>query len=191
MRSPTRRRRYAIFPQIFQLGIMLAVVLPGAEIDPRLYTADVRYLSSPELKGRATGSPELEKAAAYIAADFKSFGLVPPDGKNYQQAFPVKLDAHLGPDNRFESAEKDVKDQLQEGRDFAPFRFSSSGKISGPVVFAGYGITAPDLHYDDYTGIDVKDKIVLLLRHEPQENDPKSVFDGTSLTSHATFVTKR
>ena len=52
-------------------------------------------------------------------------------------------------------------------------------------MFAGYGITAADHHYDDYAGLDVKDKIVLILRHEPQEADEKSVFDGKELTSHA------
>ena len=58
------------------------------------------------------------------------------------------------------------------------------------MVFAGYGITAANLHYDDYSGLDVKDKIVLILRHEPQEADEKSVFDGKELTSHATFADK-
>ena len=51
--------------------------------------------------------------------------------------------------------------------------------MSGPVVFAGYGITASEYGYDDYAGIDVKGKIVLVLRHEPQESEPKSVFEGT------------
>ena len=51
------------------------------------------------------------------------------------------------------------------------------------MVFAGYGITAPKNHYDDYAGIDVKDKLVLILRHEPQENDDKSVFGGKKLTA--------
>ena len=54
----------------------------------------------------------------------------------------------------------------------------------------GYGITAKEYNYDDYAGIDVKDKLVLILRHEPQENDEKSVFDGKKLTEHATFIDK-
>jgi len=175
---------------LFQLGLLAAVSLPAAEIDPKLYIADIRYLASPELKGRATGSPELEKAAAYIAGLFKSFGLTTPDGKSYQQAFPVKLNAHLGADNRLDYAEAETKEQLEEGRDFAPLGFSASGKISGAVVFAGYGITAPELHYDDYAGLDVHNKIVLLLRHEPQEADAHSIFDGTTLTTHAAFANK-
>jgi len=58
------------------------------------------------------------------------------------------------------------------------------------VVFAGYGITAPEHNYDDYTHLDVKDKIVLVLRHEPQEFDEKSVLRGKEPTAHASFINK-
>ena len=71
-----------------------------------------------------------------------------------------------------------------------PFNFSQTGPLAGAVVFAGYGITAPEYHYDDYEGLDVKGKIVLVLRHEPQESDPKSVFEGKTFTQHAQFAAK-
>ena len=58
------------------------------------------------------------------------------------------------------------------------------------VVFAGYGITAPEFGYDDYAGLDVTGKAVLVFDHEPQENDPKSVFHGTGFTLHANLWTK-
>jgi hypothetical protein len=58
------------------------------------------------------------------------------------------------------------------------------------VVFAGYGISAPNQKYDDYEGLDVKDKIVVVLRSEPQEKDPRSVFDGDRATTHSAFDTK-
>jgi hypothetical protein len=54
--------------------------------------------------------------------------------------------------------------------------------VTADVVFAAFGITAPELHYDDYAGIDVKSKIVLLFDHEPQENDPAFIFNGTGNT---------
>src|SRR5579862_8688845 len=76
---------------------LIPVALSAADVSPKTYLADVQYLASPELKGRATGSPEIEKAAHYIESQFKSFGLKPPDGKNYEQAFPVAIGAHLGP----------------------------------------------------------------------------------------------
>ena len=157
-----------------------------ATISPDAYLAHIKYLASPELKGRATGSPELEKAAGYIASQFQSFGVKPVPGSGYEQAFTTTVGAHLGATNRFEANTGTLR--LRDG--FIPFSFSSSGTVSAPVVFVGYGITANEYHYDDYAGVDVKDKIVLLVRHEPQENDEKSVFAGKDLTQHSTFAIK-
>jgi Peptidase family M28/PDZ domain/PA domain len=161
-----------------------------AKIDPNLYLNDVKYLASPALKGRATGSPELETAAAFLVQQYREFGVKPANGKNYLQGFQVTTDAKLGPRNHFIFTENGHPTGLKEARDFIPFSFSSNGKFSGTVVFAGYGISAPEFHYDDYTGVDVKGKVVLVLRHEPQENDEKSVFNGKSFTVHAQFVNK-
>src|SRR5581483_3956333 len=141
--------------------VLLGALAIAGDISPQQYQADVNYLASPELKGRATGSPELEKAADFISAKFKSFGLTPQ-----QQAFPVITGAHLGPNNKLDNAARS---------DFQPFSFSSSGSITAPVVFAGYGITNPDHHYDDYAGIDVTGKLVLILRHDPKEGNEMSV----------------
>ena len=159
------------------------------KVDPALYWNDVKYLASPELKGRATGSPELEIAARFIADKYRDFGIKPADGKDYLQSFPVTTDATLGPGNRFTFMEGGRSTPIPTG-DFMPLSFSSVGKFGGTVVFAGYGITAPEYHYDDYSGVDVKGKIVLVLRHEPQENDAKSIFAGKELTSHAAFTNK-
>src|SRR5271169_1272310 len=84
---------------------LIPVALCAADINPKSYLADVQYLASPELKGRATGSPEIEKAAHYIASQFKSFGLKPPSGKDYEQAFPVAIGAHLGAGNHLHYTE--------------------------------------------------------------------------------------
>jgi hypothetical protein len=157
-----------------------------ATISADAYLAHVKYLASPELKGRATGSPELEAAAAYIASQFQSFGLKPVPGSTYQQAFTTTVGSHLGVNNHLEGNAAELP--LRTG--FIPFGFSSSGTVSAPVVFVGYGITANEYHYDDYAGVDVKDKVVLLVRHEPQENDDKSVFQGKELTQHSTFAIK-
>jgi aminopeptidase YwaD len=186
--SQNRQVRAGLLLLLVPLAAVLA--LAPAQIDPKAYLAHVQYLASPELKGRASGSPELEKAATYVANEFKSFGLKPADGKNYQQPFSVIVNAHLGPANHFASDDAGTKTDLAEGKDYVPVSFSSSGKLSGGVVFAGFGITATDLNYDDYAGIDVKDKIVLILRHEPQEADEKSVFGGKDLTDHSVLMTK-
>jgi hypothetical protein len=169
-----------------------AIVLLGATaaIDPQQYLNDVKVLASPEMKGRGTGTPELEKAAAYIAGQFRAFGLQPLDGKTYYQAFQVTTNAHLGKNNRFAYREGGQTTNLKVREDYVPFNFSSRAKLAGKVIFAGYGITAAEYSYDDYAGLDVKGKIVLVLRHEPQEYDEKSVFAGKVYTEHAQFFSK-
>jgi hypothetical protein len=160
-----------------------------ATIDPNVYLEEIKYLASQEMRGRATGSPELEKAAEYIAGKYRSFGLEPVVGSSFLQPFPVTTGGRLGPSNRFLYTEKGRTVAVPFREDFIPFSFSASSHLNGSVVFAGYGITAPEYHYDDYQGIDVKGKVVLLLRHEPQENDKQGVFAGR-LTQHAQFAAK-
>src|SRR5712671_2782035 len=88
---------------LWLLPAVLGAMLSAADISPQAYGAHVRYLASPELKGRATGTPELEKAAGYIAAQFKSFGLKPiPGSPGYELGFPVTINARLGPNNHFQ-----------------------------------------------------------------------------------------
>jgi hypothetical protein len=168
----------------------LAAFGATATIDPNLYLDDVKFLASKEMRGRATGSPELEKAADFIARKFKEFGLKQVDGKSYYQAFPVTTSAQLGKSNHVRFTEKNHTTSLSCPDDFTPFHFSPSAKLAGAVVFVGYGITAPEYHYDDYAGMDVKGKLVLVLRHEPQEFDEHSVFAGRSYTTHARFTSK-
>lgn len=160
------------------------------ELDPQHYLAHVKFLSSEGMRGRPTGSPELEKAAAYIAKQFKAAGLQSLDGKSYLQAFPVTTNAKLGTANHFAYTDGGKTRELKFEDEFIPFNFSSRSKISGSVVFAGYGITAREYNYDDYEGVDVKDKIVLILRHEPQEFDEGSVFSGKIYTEHAQYFSK-
>ena len=132
----------------------------------------------------------MEKAAAYIAKQFKADGLQPVDGKSYLQAFKVTTSAKLGPNNHFEFSESGKITRLKVDEEFIPFNFSSRAKIWGRVVFVGYGITAHEYGYDDYAGVNVKGKLALLLRHEPQEFDEKSVFAGKVYTEHAQFFSK-
>jgi hypothetical protein len=162
----------------------------SASIDPTRFLDDVKFLASKNLKGRGTGTPELEKAAAFIAGKFRSFGLQPIDGKSYYQAFSVTTNAKLGKDNRLAYKADGRQVKLAFPGDFIPFNFSARAKMNGGVVFAGYGITAPEYNYDDYKGIDARDKIVLIMRHEPQEFDEKSIFAGKVYTQHSQFWSK-
>jgi aminopeptidase YwaD len=148
------------------------------------YLEHVKYLASDALKGRGDGTPELDKAADYIASQFRLWGLRPMgDNNSYFQNFEITTGAQVGPKTAVELNGNTLK--LNE--DFVAIPFSSAADVEAPLIFAGYGITAPELHYDDYDGIDAKDSIVVVVRHQPQEMDPKSAFASTP---HASFVNK-
>src|SRR6266851_1087480 len=97
----TKIRRYTFIA--FLLTGVLRFAIGGtagtAHIDPQQYLQHIKYLASPDFKGRATGSEELEKAAQYIAGQFRSFGLQPVSGDGYLQAYPVTTNARLGHGN--------------------------------------------------------------------------------------------
>ncbi len=162
----------------------------SGEIEARRYIADIKYLTSPNLKGRASGSPELDKAARYIAKEFRKAGLKPGNGDSYLQPFAVCVESTLGPANRASYSLDGTRTELKLGDHFMPFGFSASAVTQGSVAFAGYGITAPEYGYDDYAGIDVRGKVVLLLRHEPQEFDSASPFEGRVYTEHSQLFSK-
>lgn len=149
---------------------------------------DMAYLASDELMGRNTPSPQLDSAAAYIARKFARSGLRPAGGSYLQ---PVKLNiVALGEKNglRIRQGGREIPYEIK--KDFVPFEMTASGEVRSSVVFAGYGISAPEYAYDDYAAIDVRGKIALVLRHEPGEDDTASVFKGKVLTSHANVDTK-
>src|SRR6266850_694150 len=151
------------------------------------YLEHVKYLASDELKVRGDGSPELDKAADYIASQFRLWGLRPMgDNNTYFQNFDITTGAQVGPKTELQLTGTNLK--IDE--DFVPISFSNTGAFDGPVLFAGYGITAAELHYDDYQGIEATGKIVVVLRHQPQEMDDKSPFNGGDSRQHATFINK-
>ncbi len=158
-----------------------------SELSADRYLKDVTYLASDEMKGRGDGSPELDRAADYIAEQFRLAGLSPAgDANGYFQGFDITTGAVLGAKNEFSVGGA----KLRINDDFVPINFSSTAEVEAPLVFAGYGITAPEYKYDDYSGTDASGKIVVVFEREPQENDPKSVFAGTALTIHASFTNK-
>jgi hypothetical protein len=158
---------------------------------------DVTYLAADEREGRGAGTRGIDEAADYISFVFKSAGLKPASGDDgYFQPFTIGSNPSLG--NTQELAFEGPSDKRLEGRfrtDFTPLAIGTGEKLKEiPVIFAGYGITARDesrkLHYDDYEGIDVKGKAVLILRREPQDEDDKSPFDGRRTSRFATFQHK-
>ena len=75
-------------------------------------------------------------------------------------------------------------------KDYTPLGFSGDGHDTTSLAFVGYGITAPDLGYDDYEGIDVRGKIVLAFLGEPGATDPQSPFDGIAVSEHSDYYRK-
>ena len=151
--------------------------------------ADLTFLASDALLGRMSLQPGDDAAVQWIAAEFAKAGLQPgaTDAKGapswYQMVPLVEYrpnPAANGLTLRIGTAEQRWKapDVLGGYRDDVD--------LTAPLVFAGYGITAPGVGYDDYKGLDVRGKVVLVFEHEPQENDPASRFNGTGNTRHAT-----
>jgi hypothetical protein len=157
-------------------------------ITPGNVRTEINYIASDALKGRNTPSPGLDSAGAYIARLFARSGLRPVNG-SYYQPFNLSIVA-LGDSNRLDVQNRDGWEQYELKDEFVPFEMTADREVEGDVVFAGYGISAPEYHYDDYAGLDVRGKIVLVLRHEPGEEDSSSVFQGKRATGYSTVQSK-
>jgi hypothetical protein len=149
--------------------------------------ADLFFLAGDSLRGRLTDTEENRAAADFIQSRFERMELKPA-GPNHSFFQPYNLMvATLGDGNALEIVTGDgATRHLRGGQEFYPHRVSASGHVAGGVVFAGFGISAPQLQYDDYGGDAVKGKIVLALDHEPGERDPNSPFDGVVTSEAAT-----
>jgi aminopeptidase YwaD len=174
-------------------GVCLAMLVasPAQSRDSESFMEHLRYLASDELKGRGNGSEELERAAEYIAGHFRKVGLLPAgEGGTYFQEFEVTLGQGLGSSNQITFQFKGGPVQLTPGKDYIPLTSGSQNQVEGPLVFVGYGITAPELDYDDYGDLDIKGQVVVAFEHEPQEKVEGSVFAGNELTPYATALYK-
>ncbi len=129
----------------------------------------VTILADDKMEGRGLGTNGIRLAADYIEKRLKKAGLKPAFEKSYRQPFPVKVGIEKLDGNRIEG--------LAEG-DWTPLGFSSPGAFEGELAFVGYGIDAPPIGYREFEGVDLKGKVALMLRYEPQEKDEASPFDG-------------
>src|SRR5579883_1465441 len=145
--------------------------------------ADLTFLASDALEGRMSLQRGSEVAIQWIAGEFAKSGLKPAAGDSFLQPVPLveyKMD-------RGASLLK-IRVRGNEQTFHAPDasgNYPNDGVYKGRVVFAGFGITAPELHYDDYAGLDARGKIVLIFNHEPQEYDENSIFNGKGNTRYA------
>ncbi len=150
----------------------------------------LRLLASDEWEGRGTGSPGEEKATAYIAARFAEWGLEPlGEQGGYFQRVPIADGFTLGPGCALVSSGVDgVPDVFAVGTEFTPFGSSASATVEGEAIFAGYGLSLPDAKYDDYEGLDVAGKVVVVFRHAPHGIAEGA--RGTALFRRAAFSSK-
>jgi hypothetical protein len=193
--------RRAVALSLAALGVAVWPVVHGAvrDLTPQdAFVRHVRYLASDDLKGRGNGSRELEKAADYIAAEFKAAGLKPGGpGGSWFQPFDIVTGLTVGSGNRLTLREGEQAITLDLGTGYYPM--SATAGDGGtparalkqiPIVFAGYGISARALKYDDYGAVDVHGKAVLVFSHEPQENLAESVFNGTRPSNYSMLLEK-
>ena len=157
-------------------------------------TEYIKYLASDELGGRKPGTEGIEKAAKFIEDEYKKYGLKPLKDGTYRQILEV-------PGGRAIDAEetqlvfkgpKSAELELDLNKEFVPMISGRRGidLQDAKLAFVGYGISAPDLNYDEYRGVDVEGKIVVLIRREPQQKNPDSVFDGDEISEHSYIATK-
>jgi hypothetical protein len=142
---------------------------PAPVFDPGSIAADVAWLADDAREGRGVGSAGLAAAADWVARGFAEAGLHPgaPDGGWLQ---PFEMTAAV----RVASASLAVgRTRFRRGRDFEAFAGSASGDVRGELVFAGHGLRDERAGWDDYAGVDVRGKVVLILDDRPAALDPQ------------------
>src|SRR6202158_2247993 len=161
--------------------------------DQQRFLTDVKTLTAPAMEGRGDGAKGLTRAAHVIEQRDHSRGRQSAGKNVFFQPFDVITGRHLRSGNRLQEAPhlEDVSVEHKNYKlleEFIPLSFSANGSVDAPLVFAGYGITAPEFSYDDYQGLDAKGKIVLALRGEPSSLSAKATEGGH--TPHEWVISK-
>jgi len=179
--KPMRRVMCALVILLF-VGASALQAQSSPQVTPEELLKHVKYLASDQLEGRKAGSRGAELAARYIANEFKSYGLKPVgDNRTYFQHFEFASGVKRGAVNSFAYSVDGKLRSAELDRDFCPVSFSASEAVQADLVFAGYGISAPDRQYDDYAGLDVKGKAVMVLRNSPPSDSAKDFAQFASL----------
>jgi hypothetical protein len=174
-KTTNRKRITKSFKQIFPILFLLIFVenifsqntdqgLESIKRDELLQTVEI--LTSPEFDGRLSGSEGYNKAANFAVERFKGDDLVPAGDDGYFQYLNVEYNKIDSPVT-FSIINEDDIHEFTLGKDYVFRGFTGSGNVKLPVAFCGYGISRPDLGYDDYKKIDVEDKIVLVFKQNP------------------------
>jgi hypothetical protein len=170
-----------------------------AAIESDALLTHIKFLAADELRGRGNGTPGLERAAEYIARNFKEAGLQPGGSEGtYFQPFEIVAGLTVGRDNRLAIEHNGKPVSFTLGTSYYPLSAPSnenpevpSAQLDDvPLVFGGYGLVVPGGVYDDYSQVDVNGKAVLIFSHEPQERDSNSRLNGTRPVPQTTLRAK-
>jgi len=176
----------------------ISVRLPGAAfaamqtINPEHIRWHVRYLSHDLLEGRGTGQRGGDIAAEYIATQFAEYGLKPAgDNGSYMQKVPLVGITTL-PETKFSLVPKQGPAMhLKPLEEYVAYDQTQQlqSDVDVEIVYVGYGIEAPEYNWDDYKGVDVRGKVLLMLVNEPPSDDPR-FFKGKALTYYGRWTYK-
>ncbi len=200
---PETHRRSAIVPRTSRLSDTLAAIFTLVSMfndssaaakdvrpDKSLIQAHITFLADDLLEGRETGSRGYDIAARYVAGQFSQNRVVPKgDNATYYQSVPLRSTILAADPPIFEIRGNTATEKLHYLDDFtvnSSYK-EDAGEITAPLVYAGYGIVAPRFGVDDYAGLDVKGKIVVLLSGYPQgmPNDEGAHFAGGEIKRRA------
>lgn len=150
----------------------------------------VQFLASDDLEGRGIGTGGLDKAADFIAGNFRKLGLQPLPGQDdYFQHFKMTTATRPGPETALKFIDGDDAPAYEVGKDYTPLSFSGEKEFDAPIVFVGYSISNEGQNYDDYANVDVKGKVALAMRYEPHDNQGRSRFTGKESWSPSATLT--
>ena len=172
-----------------ELAPLRQALAPGYDtIREETLRADLTFLASDALQGRMSLEPGDDVAIQWIAAEFAKAGLQPGANGSYFQAVPL-IEYRADRTQNFVALKRGGSEKQWKFPEVLG-GYREDTDVTAGMVFAGFGITAPELGYDDYAGLDANGKIVLIFDHEPQETDPNSIFNGTGNTRYATSRVK-
>lgn len=174
---------------LLSLALLLLAVhgaATTASISSTWLLEEIRTLTAPEMDGRGSGTAGAERAARHIVEVLRGAGLAPGNGPEYLHAFPLAPRPEIGVGTRLVLGDR----ALTLGTDWMPLGASGDGAVEGSIAFVGYGISAPEIGYDDYAGLDVRGRVVLAMSGEPRRGDPVSPFAGASLPPHGFHLHK-
>jgi Zn-dependent M28 family amino/carboxypeptidase len=176
-----------LFLQLLQLASAQSPITPDpahaaaadSYITEQALRGHIRFLADDLLEGRGPGSRGDELARAYIAAQFESLGLKPVLSNNsWMQPVPlVGITAHVPATLNFQNAGKSLELKRHDDYVFASGKPQNQATVKdAEIVFVGYGIQAPEYHWDDFKGVDLRGKVLLMMNNDPAD-DPK-LFEG-------------